>query len=150
MEKRKKFFPYSFNCKPSVKDVIEALGVPHVEVDLILVNSFSVDFSYKLQNADSVSVYPIFESFDITCVSHLRVKPLRNLKFILDVHLGKLTKYMRLCNFDTYYRTSCNDQGFISLAVLNERIILTLDKELLKNKQVSTVTGYVPNTLMSN
>ncbi len=139
--KRKKFFPYSFSGNPSVKDAIEALGVPHVEVDLILVNSLSVDFSYKLQNADSVSVYPIFESFDITSVTHLRGKPLRDfLKFILDVHLGKLTKYLRLCGFDTYYQTGCSDQEIISLAVSNKRVILTRDIELLKNKHV--IHGY--------
>ena len=137
LEKRKKFFPYSFSGNPYVKDAIEALGVPHVEVDLILVNSLSVDFSYKLQNADSVSVYPMFESIDINSVTHLRENPLRDLKFILDVHLGKLTKYLRLCGFDTYYQTGCNDQEIISLAVSNKRIILTRDIELLKNKQVT-------------
>jgi len=137
LEKRKKFFPYSFNGNPSVKDAIEALRVPHVEVDLILVNSLSVNFSYKLQNEDSVSVYPVFESFDITSVTHLREKPLRDMKFILDVHLGKLTKYLRLCGLDTYYKTDCNDQEIISLAVSNKRVILTRDLELLKNKQVT-------------
>jgi uncharacterized protein with PIN domain len=136
-EKRKQLFPYPFNGNPSVKDAIEALGVPHVEVDLILVNSLSVDFSCKLRNADSVSVYPVFESFDITPVTHLRKKPLRDLKFILDVHLGKLAKYLRLCGFDTCYRTDYNDQEIISLSLSDKRIILTHDVELLKNKQVN-------------
>jgi len=135
--KRKKLFPYSFSGNPSIKDAIEALGIPHVEVDLILVNSHSVNFSYKLQNADSVSIYPIFESFDITSVTHLREKHLRDLKFILDVHLGKLTKYLRLCGFDSYYQTDCDDQEIISLALSNKRIILTRDIGLLKNKQVT-------------
>ena len=62
-------------------------GVPHVEVDLILVNSLPLDFSYKLKNADYVSVYPIFESFDIASVTHLRENPLRDLKFVADVIL---------------------------------------------------------------
>ena len=135
--KRKQLFSYSFNGNPSVKDAIEALGVPHVEVDLILVNSLSVDFSYKLRNEDSVSVYPVFESFDITPLTHLRGKPLRDLKFINDVHLGKLAKYLRLCGFDTCYRTDYNDQEIISLASSDKRIILTHDVELLKNKQVT-------------
>jgi uncharacterized protein with PIN domain len=135
--KRKKGFPYSFYGTPSVKDAIEALGVPHVEIDLILVNGLSVSFSYKLKNADSVSVYPVFESFDITPVTHLREKPLRDLKFILDVHLGKLAKYLRLCGFDTYYRNGYNDQEIISLSLSDKRIILTRDIGLLKNKQVN-------------
>jgi uncharacterized protein with PIN domain len=136
-EKRKQLFPYSFNGNPSVKDAIEALGVPHTEVDLILVNSLSVDFSYKLRNTDSVSVYPVFESFDITTVTQLRETPLRDLKFILDVHLGKLAKYLRLCGFDTCYQTDYNDQEIIRLSVSNKKIILTHDVELLKNKQVT-------------
>lgn len=135
--KRKKLFQYSFNGNPSVKDAIESLGVPHVEIDLILVNSISVDFSYKLQNDDTVSVYPVFESIDIGPVTHIREKPLRDPKFILDVHLGKLTKYLRLCGFDSYYRTNLNDQEIISLALSDKRIILTRDKELLKNKKVT-------------
>jgi uncharacterized protein with PIN domain len=136
-EKRKILFPYSFNGTPSVKDAIEALGVTHVEVDLILVNSLSVDFSYKLRNKDQISVYPVFESFDITPVTHLREKPLRDLKFILDVHLGKLAKYLRLCGFDSFYRTDYDDQVIISLSLTDKRIILTHDVELLKNKQVT-------------
>jgi uncharacterized protein len=136
-EKRKKLFPYEFNGTPSIKDAVEAIGVPHVEVDLILVNSLSVDFSYKLKNADSVSVYPVFESFDIAPVTHLREKPLRDLKFVADVHLGKLTKYLRLCGFDTYYRTDLNDEEIIDLSLSDKRVILTRDKGLLKNKKVT-------------
>ena len=136
-EKRKKLFSYEFNGNPSVKDAIEAMGVPHVEVDLIIANSLSVDFFYKLKNADSVSVYPVFESFDIASVTHLREIPLRELKFVCDVHLGKLTKYLRLCGFDTHYRTAFNDQEIINLSRSDKRVILTRDIELLKNKKVT-------------
>ena len=135
--KRKQLFVYTFNGKPSVKDAVEALGIPHVEVDLILVNGISVDFLYKLRNEDSVSVYPVFESFDITAVTHLRERPLRELKFILDVHLGKLTKYIRICGFDASYRTDYNDKDIIELSLSEKRIILTRDIELLKNKAVT-------------
>ncbi|HNW57709.1 MAG TPA: Mut7-C RNAse domain-containing protein [Bacteroidales bacterium] len=135
-EKRKKLLPYTFRGNPSVKDAIEAMRVPHVEVDLILVNDLSVDFSYKLKDADSVAVYPVFESFDITSVSHLREKPLRNLKFITDVHLGKLTKYLRLCGFDTFFNINLNDKEIIEIAASEKRIILTRDIGLLKNKNV--------------
>ena len=136
-EKRKKLFSYAFNGNPSVKDAIEAMGVPHVEVDLILVNSLPLDFSYKLKNADYVSVYPIFESFDIASVTHLREKPLWDLKFVADVHLGKLTKYLRLCGFDTYYRTDFSDKEIINQAISDKRVILTRDRGLLKNKKVT-------------
>jgi uncharacterized protein len=135
--KRKKIFQYLFYGNPSVKDAVEAIGIPHTEVDLILVNGMSVDFSYRLKNEDNVSVYPVFESFDISSVTHLREKPLRDLKFVADVHLGKLTKYLRLCGFDTYYKTEFDDQEIIDLAISDKRVILTRDKELLKNKKVT-------------
>lgn len=136
-EKRKKLFSFAFNGNPAIKDAIEAIGIPHVEVDLILVNSISADFSYKLKDADTISVYPVFESFDIGSVTHLREKPLRDLKFISDVHLGKLTRYLRLCGLDTYYTTDFSDKEIINLAISDKRVILTRDKELLKNKRVT-------------
>lgn len=135
--KRKIHFPWSFSGTPSVKDAIEALGVPHVEIDMIIANGISVDFSYKLRNEDSVSVYPVFESLDISSVTHLREQPLRDLKFITDVHLGKLTKYLRLCGFDTSYNTGLNDNEIINISLSDKRAILTRDKGLLKNKQVT-------------
>jgi len=135
--RKKKLFPYSFTGNPSVKDAIEALGIPHVEVDMILVNSNSVGFGYRLQSNDYVSVYPVFESLDISNLARLRDKPLRNLKFAADVHLGKLVKLTRLCGFDTYYRKDIIDKDLITLALYEARIILTRDKGLLKNKQVT-------------
>ena len=134
---RKSQIPYSFNGKQSVKDAIESLGIPHTEIDMILVNGISVDFSYKLRNEDSISVYPVFESLDISSVTHLRGKPLRDLKFILDVHLGKLAKYLRLCGFDTIYRKDYDDAEIIRLALSEKRIILTHDLGILKNKLVT-------------
>jgi len=135
--KRKKLISYPFNGNPSVKDAIEAIGVPHVEVDLILVNGISVDFSFKLHDGDSVSVYPVFESFDITPLIRLRDRPLRDIRFVLDVHLGKLARYLRLCGFDTCYQVDYDDQEIISLALSDKRIILTRDRNLLKNKKVT-------------
>jgi hypothetical protein len=65
-ERRMLSFTHTFDKNPSVKDTIEALGVPHTEVDLILVNGNSVDFTYLLQDGDRISVYPVFEAIDIT------------------------------------------------------------------------------------
>jgi uncharacterized protein with PIN domain len=135
--RRKQSFPFTFMGSPSVKDVIESLGVPHVEVDLILVNGISVSFSCKVNDKDLISVYPVFESLDISGVTHLRDKPLREVKFIPDVHLGKLVKYLRLCGFDTYYDKNINDDEIISISVSDKRIILTRDRGLLKNKRVT-------------
>jgi uncharacterized protein len=136
-EKRKVSFPWEFHGRPSVKHAIEAMGVPHVEVDMILVNGQSVDFSYKVQPDDHISVYPVFESFDITPVTHLREKPLRDPKFIADIHLGRLVKYLRLCGFDTLFRNDLDDKEIIGIAEEGKRIILTRDRDMLKNKRVT-------------
>jgi uncharacterized protein len=136
-DKKKVAFVHAFDGNPSIKNVIEAIGVPHVEVDLILVNSKPVDFNYRLTDNDIVSVYPVFESLDISQVSPLREKPLRETKFILDVHLGKLAKYLRMCGFDTKYQNDYDDREIIRISGAEYRIILTRDIGLLKVKSVT-------------
>jgi uncharacterized protein with PIN domain len=135
--KKKITFEYPFSRNQSVKDAVEALGVPHVEVDMILVNGNPVDFTYKLKNEDQISVYPVFETLDISKVSPLRKKPLRDPKFILDVHLGRLAKYMRLCGLDTLYYKHLADPEIVKISVKEYRIIITRDRNLLKNKAVT-------------
>ncbi|MFZ0283237.1 MAG: Mut7-C RNAse domain-containing protein [Bacteroidales bacterium] len=130
-------FLYLIRGNPSVKDSIEALGVPHVDVDMIIVNGEPVDFTRKLKDKDQISVYPVFESFDISGVSPLRAKPLRETKFILDVHLGKLVKYLRLCGLDTLYKNHFSDNEIIGMSLSEHRIILTRDRGILKNRKVT-------------
>ncbi len=135
--RRKITFQYVFTGNPSVKDAIEAIGIPHAEVDLILVNGGPVNYSYKLRNEDQVSVYPVFESLNISGISPLRAKPLRDTKFVADVHMGRLSRYLRLCGFDTYYKMHLTDNDIIDRSLSEGRIILTRDKGLLKNKKVT-------------
>ena len=130
-------FSYLFAGNPSAKDAIEALGVPHVDVDMIIANGEPVNFSYRLKDEDQLSVYPVFESFDISGVSPLRAKPLRETRFILDVHLGRLARYLRLCGLDSSYRNDFTDGDIISLSISDHRIILTRDRGILKNKKVT-------------
>ncbi|MCF8069542.1 MAG: Mut7-C ubiquitin/RNAse domain-containing protein [Desulfobacterales bacterium] len=129
--------PYYFNGHPSIKGAIEAQGVPHTEVDLILVNGRSVGFDYHLMDEDSVSVYPVFENVDISPIEKLRDRPLRNSAFILDVHLGKLARLMRMLGFDVLYRNDYDDPEIIDIGVLENRIILTRDRCLLYAKVIT-------------
>lgn len=139
LENRFKEIRCTFFTNLSVKDVIEKLGVLHAEVDLILVNGHSVNFDYVLQNGDRVAVYPMFETLDISSITKVRVEPLREPAFILDVHLGRLAKYLRMLGFNTLYNEHYQDQEIINLAK-NEFIILTRDKGLLRN--VNVTHGY--------
>lgn len=136
-EKQKTTFVHFFKDRASIKDMIEAIGVPHTEVDLILVNGRAVDFSYIVQDNDRVSVYPVFESLDISAVTELRARPLREPKFILDVHLGKLAHHLRLLGFDTIYRNNFTDEELARISSVGKRILLTKDRNLLKRALVT-------------
>jgi len=135
--KRRETFFYYFNGNPAIKDPIEALGVPHTEVGLIIVNGRSVGFDYQLKNNDHVSVYPVFESIDIAPIVKLRNEPLRKNAFILDVHLGKLAKMLRMLGFDTVYETDYDDSEIIRRSLEEKRIIITRDRRLLHTKVVA-------------
>jgi uncharacterized protein with PIN domain len=134
--RRQVAFAYPFELPASVKHLIEAIGVTHAEVDLILVNGEPVDFSYIVQDGDRVSVYPVFESVDITPVARLRPEPLRNPRFVLDAHLGRLAAYLRMLGFDTLYRNDFDDEELARLSASQNRILLTRDHGLLKRSLV--------------
>lgn len=137
LEQRKTTFRWSFYGNPSVKDTIQATGVPHTAVDLVLVDGQSVDFSYRLRGGERVSVYPVFERLDISPVIRLRPKPLRRSRFILDVHLGKLARYLRMLGFDAIYNQDWDDDAIIDLSLRQQRIILTRDLGILKQSRVT-------------
>lgn len=134
--KQKRDFEVSFSGRRSIKDLIESLGVPHVEVDLILVNGTSVGFDYIVQDGDRISVYPMFEMFDISKVTKLRPKPLREVRFVLDVHLRKLARYLRLFGFDVLFDEKLDDAALAQISANQRRILLTRDRGLLKRKIV--------------
>jgi uncharacterized protein with PIN domain len=134
---RGKSFLHSFEGRLSIKDMIESLGIPHTEVDLILVEGASVDFSYLVQEGDHISVYPVFESFDLSPVLRVRPRPLRQVRFVLDVHLGKLARYLRLMGFDSLYRNDFSDDELALVSSAESRILLTRDRGLLKRNIVT-------------
>jgi uncharacterized protein len=136
-ERRYQSIEKGFLLPASVKDMIESLGVPHTEVDLILVNGESVDFSRHIRDGDRIAVYPVFEALDITPVLRLRPKPLRDPRFVLDVHLGRLAAYLRMLGFDTAYTNAASDPDLVRISVEEGRILLTRDRGLLKHSAVT-------------
>ncbi len=134
---RYRSFEHEFDGTPSVKDRIESLGVPHTEVDLVLVDGQSAGFDRLLRGAERVAVYPVFEAFDVSSASGLRPAPLREPRFILDVHLGRLAGYLRALGFDSLYANDFSDEHIIVTARDEHRIILTRDTGLLKDGRVT-------------
>ena len=140
---------FSFTGTPSVKDAVEAQQVPHTEVDLILVDGESVGFNYRLQGGERVAVYPVFEGLDINPINRLRPASLRQPRFIADVHLGRLARYLRMLGIDVLYRTDYDDDVIVAVSLAEHRTILTRDLGILKTGRVTH--GYwVRNTRPMN
>lgn len=136
-ERRRAAFTHEFVRRASVKDMIEAFGVPHPEVELIVVNGESVGFDHLVRDGDRIAVYPMFESFDVSRELKVRPSPLRTMRFVLDVHLGTLARYLRLCGFDVLYRNDYGDEALARISAGDRRILLTRDRNLLKRRIVT-------------
>ena len=144
-QRRKVTFTHELARRTSVKDLIESFGVPHTEVEVILVNGESVDFAHIVQPGDRISVYPTFESLDISPLLRLREKPLRDPRFVVDVNLGQLARYLRLLGFDAIYRNDFADAEVAQLSSEQKRIVLTRDRALLRHKIITH--GYFVRTV---
>jgi len=129
-------FAHAFEGRESVKDLVEGLGIPHPEIDLILVSGEPVAFDYVVQDGNRIAVFPRFESVNIDGVTFVRPPP-EALRFGLDGHLGKLARYMRLVGLDAECRVDASDDDIAELAVRDGRIVLTRDRGLLKRRVVS-------------
>ena len=136
--RRKREFIVPFRDRTTVRDLVEALGVPPEEVDLVLVNGASVDFSTVMGPGDRISVFPVFETFDISGLTRLRPAPLRVPCFVLDSHLGKLARYLRLLGFDCLYDRQMDEPELAALAgAAPRRILLSRDRGLLQRSAVT-------------
>lgn len=130
---------------PAVKDLIESLGVPHPEADLILANGTSVPFDYAVQDGDRIAVFPHFVTLDIGTVTRVRPPALGVIRFVVDVHLGTLARRLRLVGLDTAYRVDADDAELAEVASRENRILLTRDVGLLK-RRVVTHGCFIRNT----
>jgi len=127
---------YSFRGRPSVKDALEAQGVPHPEIDLVLVDGAPVDLQHTLLEGDRVSVYPYSRQFGTPAGALLPTRP-NPPRFVCDVHLGRLARSLRMLGLDVRYRTDADDAALARLADREDRILLTRDRELLERSRVT-------------
>jgi uncharacterized protein len=136
-ERRRREFSCPCARAATTKHMIEALGVPHTEVELVLVNGESVGFDRILEHGDRVAVFPKFEMVDVTPLLRVREQPLRVTRFIADAHLGGLAHLLRMAGFDTLYDNNYHDPQIELLAAQERRIVLTRDRELLKRRSIT-------------
>jgi uncharacterized protein with PIN domain len=136
-ELRQKQFVYPMKTPVTLGEAIESLRIPLSEVDLVLVNSQACSMSERIFENDFISLYPTFETLDISELKGEHTPALRVTRFVLDAHLGKLAKYLRMLGFDSKYRNDYEDDEIIELAAKEKRILLTRDKLLLRSGRVT-------------
>lgn len=136
-QRRKRDFDATCARGATTKHMIEVLGVPHTEVELILVNGESVGFDRLLDDGDRVAVYPKFEAFDVSSLLRVRDSPLRVIRFIADAHMGGLAKLLRMAGFDTLYDNGFDDNEIAVIARREARIVLSRDRDLLKRREIT-------------
>lgn len=127
---------YVLRRRTSIKDLIESLGVPHTEVERLLVNGREVSFACIPADGDVVEVVPLRPGVDVTVETLLRPHPLNEISFVVDVNVGKLAPLLRLAGFDAICEQGLSDSELAALAVGQRRIMLTRNRGLLKRRQV--------------
>jgi hypothetical protein len=141
-ERRGVEFVHPLNGTCSVKDLIESLGPPHPEVEVVLVDGEAVDFSHRVEHGQRIAVYPAFSSIDVAPLVRVGPPALSELRFLLDVGLGRLSGLLRMLGFDTLWRNDYADDELARVSRDEQRILLTRDLGVLKRSEV--VHGYFP------
>ena len=127
-----------FDGHPAVKDLLEALGVPHPEIAAITVNDEPAGFDHRLNDGDRVEAWPATEAAALGLVAVLIAAPedAADPRFVADTHLGRLAAYLRMLGFDTWYRNDADDDLLAAVTAGERRILLTRDRGLLKRSVV--------------
>ncbi|MBV1790187.1 Mut7-C ubiquitin/RNAse domain-containing protein [Marinobacterium sp. D7] len=126
-----------FIAPAPVRHLIELCGVPHTEVELILVDGRSVDLEQRIDGGERISVYPCFERLDIAPLLRVRTEPLREIRFIADAHLGHLVRDLRMLGFDTLFNPQWDDAELARISAAEHRILLTRDRALLMRREIT-------------
>jgi hypothetical protein len=128
--------------KTSIKDVIESCGVPHPEIDLILVDNKTAGFDYTVDSDVNVEVFPI--KYRNTHYTQKRLQNISVTTFVADGHLGRLARNLRLLGFDVAYPKDADDRQLLEIMANENRALLTRDRRLLMHRIVEH--GYYPRS----
>jgi hypothetical protein len=136
-EKQKVDFEISYEGERRVREVLGKQAIPLGEVDLVLVNGQSVDFDHFLREGDRVSVYPVFERFDLGGLTKLRKRPLRKLKFVTDKDLGEVAGQLRKMGLDVICHADLDLPEAVGISRREGRILLTTHEEVINSGKVT-------------
>jgi uncharacterized protein len=123
-ERRGACFDYACARAATLKNAIEALGVPHTEVGPLLLNGEPATLQRIVREGDAVEVFPP------------QAKPDPEPVFLADAHLGGLARFLRMLGFDTLHDPALQDDDIRRIAQEERRIVLTRDRELLKCREI--------------
>ena len=127
---------YPLTRRASIKDILEAIGIPHTEIGRLSTAKAEIDFAYIPLSGDRITVNGIPIPFSVWLPSRLRPQTFGHLRFLADINVGKLAPLLRLAGFDTLYGGNLPDRELASLAAREERILLTRDRLLLCRNEV--------------
>lgn len=132
-ERRGRSSPVETDENTSIADSLASQGVPIGEVDLILVNGTPVTPDYILNKGDFVSVFPVFESFDIRSVTLIRSRPLRQVRFIVDSTAHSLALLLEKAGYDVLHDESLTNYEIAALSIKERRILLSRNESLIRS-----------------
>ena len=132
--------------KTSIKDAIEACGVPHPEVDLILIDGSPVNFGFLLERQHAAEIFGVRDSPEL--FQNVRLQTTAIARFVADGHLGKLTRVLRLLGIDVLYDRFADDKKLLQIALGEKRALLTRDRRLLMHSIVQH--AYYPRSQISD
>lgn len=135
-ERRGQAFRCSCAQAATLKHMIEAIGVPHTEVALVLVDGDPVGLDRRIEEGDRIAVYPKFERLVITGLTPVPAPPGGPPRFVADAHLGGLARLLRMAGFDTRFDNRYEDAAMVALANREGRVLLTRDRALLMHRAV--------------
>jgi len=136
------WFPYAYSGTPSIKHLLESLGVPHTEIGSVTVDLRLAGLDEQVKHLTRIRIYPAREDARLQNNDPDRC---REPRFILDDHLGKLARYLRMLGFDALYQNDLDDECLAILSAEQNRILLTRDRRLLMRKIVTQ--GYCLRSL---
>lgn len=127
---------YPLTRRASIKDIIEALGVPHSEVGKIVLAGKELDFQFLPEGLERIEIHPFTRLIPVTTPTLLRPEPFSSLRFMVDINALKLGRNLRLVGLDTVTVPGGSLIEIAAEANRGQRILVTRNRELLKIRSV--------------
>ena len=128
---------YPLTRRASIKDIIEALHIPHTEVRAIFLQTTEITFQHIPKGGERLSLFSFSPGTDITRPTLLRPEPLPKAVFMVDINVGKLARLLRMSGIDTWYEPRLNEVDLAEQAAKSKRILLSRNRDLLQRKIIT-------------